>query len=290
MTIRILAAGAALLIPAGPAGAQTLTLAEARTLPVPVLAQRLLGAAGSLYGEVERPGPYAGLSLPGGPARGLTFLSFAGTPRSAGFAGICNAEIVSLAFAAIRPPSATDADPPARVTGLWTRQQYSIVGDTENGRDGRRLEESCARAGPVFAERDQQRFFSGSAFGTYQMSAAQVSFAAHAFQQAKRLAAAGTIRPACTPARSFSPEELCADPSRRLSQLLPANISGIELDRCADAMARICVSVSFTMPGATEWAARILTVRIETDAAAADPRPLQLEVRQVTLSGQMLVV
>jgi hypothetical protein len=293
MIISIPAVAAALFVPAAAADAQTLTLAEARTLPVPVLARRMLGAAGSLYREVSRPGPDAGVTMPGGPPRGLTGIAFAAAPRATRSAGICEAEVAALSLEPVRPPSETDPDPPARVTRLQTVRLYRIVADTngsDDPRDQGRSDELCARAGPVLAEDGQGQFFGGNAFGTSGLTALHVSFAARALQQAQRLAAAGTIRPACTEAQGFSPEELCGDPARRLSQLSPADISGVGLNRCADAVERICVSVSYTLPGGTTWGGRVLTVRIETGSATADPPPAPLDVRQVTLSGMRWAV
>lgn len=288
---------AAALAGAGAAHAQTLTLSEARTLPADDIARRVLGAAGSLYREVERPGPHAGISLPGGPRLGLTSLSFATEPRSAGFAGLCEAEIAFVSFRPVRPPSEADDDPPARVAGLWTSRRYSIVGDAERGREEdwtsrreRRLDRLCNRAGPVFATGERRRFFGGEAFGNADLMPSHVSFAARALQQAISLAAAGVIRPTCTPHRSFSAEELCGDPARRLSRVSPSAVSRVVLDRCSAATADVCVTVSFTMPDQTPWSARIVEVRIHTDSAAVDPPPTPLVVRQVSLSGTHLVV
>ncbi|HEX9931726.1 MAG TPA: hypothetical protein VGB08_02675 [Allosphingosinicella sp.] len=291
---------AAILLGAGAAQAQaqTLTLTEARSLPAPEIARRVLGAAGALYPELQRPGADAGLSLPGGPHRGLTFLTFAGTPRSAGFSGLCQADIAFVSFRPIRAPTQSDVDPPARVSGLSTSRWYRIVGDAETpsddetaDRDERRLERICARSGPVLGTADRRRFFSGEAFGSSDFGPWHASFAARALQHAIRLAASGAVRPACMPNPSFSPDELCGDPVRQVARLAASAVFRVVLERCSAAGDALCVTVSFLMPDRTlPWSTRFLELRIETDAASADRPPARLNVRQVSLSGTHIAV
>lgn len=283
---------AAACVSASPAAAQTLTIAQARTLPVQELARRFLGASGALYREIERPGRNAGISLPGAPPLGLTSLAFAASPRSAGFAGLCAADVAFVSFRAIRTPTQTDADPPARVSGLSTARLYRIVGDPESrtgedwtSRREERLERSCNSSGPAFAAGASRRFFSGTAFGVPELRPAHAWFAARALHQAISLAAAGAIQPACTPNPSFSVDELCGDPARRVAQLRPEEVAWVVLDRCSAASADLCVTVSFVVPDSTPWSARIVDVVIATDSPRVDPPLPRVNVRRVLLRG-----
>lgn len=283
---------AALLCAAVPSVAQMMTIGQARELPVRELARRVLGAAGALYAEVERPGAGAGRSYPAGGLVGLSFLSFAARPVSAGFEGLCEVAVASVSFRTIRRATEQDLDPPARVHRVHTNSLYRIVSDPDRrgewtDRYSRQLDRECADQGPVFRtnEGGGRRFFSGRAYERFDFLAVDASFAARALRQVIRRAASGDLQPVCTPNPAFADGELCGEPLRRLARLDLAELSRVELTNCSASAPNLCVRAIFRLPGSGRFEWRELQVSIETNNAVVDPPPAQIEIRAVTLSG-----
>lgn len=288
------ASGFALL--GGIAAAQTLTLREARTLPAHEVARRALGPAGAIYPEVRRPAEEEGAFHPEGRWGGLTGLTFVSAPRSAGFQGLCEADILHVGFTPIRRPTAAAPDPPARPSRLSTDTFYRIVGDAQprgewsEAYEGR-LERRCADSAPVFGDNLRDRgFFAGTGVGGGDFRAADASFAARALQQALELVDARRVRPDCTPDPDSPEEGLCNDPRRRMEGLEPSSLFRAEIERCSGGTGELCVRAYFVLPESTRSRLRQIVVTIETDATVIDPPPGTFGVRRVRLSGETWVV
>jgi len=293
--MKLHAAIAASLIAAAPAAAQTLTIREARALPGDELARRMLGAAGALYPEIERPGPHAGHSYPAGGPIGLSHLAFATAPRFSGFPGLCEAETVSLAFVALLPATDADPDPPARVSRIATHMRYRIVGPAEprprTAEADRRGEAICSASGPVLeGEMPQRRFFTGTAFGVTAFEPGHAAFAARALLKAQSAVHSGSIRVRCTPEPDYARENLCANAADRIAGLDPATVHRFALERCTADPRRLCVEAHFRTSQSDFFTCDELIVSIETDAAIVDPGRQRFDIRSVGVDRQTWVV
>jgi hypothetical protein len=292
------AALVAAMLAVQPAGAQTLTIAEARTLPAEEVAQRILGAVGTLYTEVERPGSRAGLLAPGDLPIGLTSLRLASAPRLSRFDGLCEANVVYVSFQTVRRASEEDPDPPARVRVMRTAMLYRIADPTGPDAAGtaagdRPGADQCDASGPVLAgDARTRRYFGGTAFGVSAFEPHHAAFAARALAQARSGVRAGSVRTDCRLDPGFGPGELCADPARLVDGLDTGPARSFDVDWCerARARARLCVTAHFRMPYSTSHSADEVTILIETDATAIDPWAQAIGIRSVIVFGQSWVV
>ncbi len=237
----LLAVAAAATAQASVAAPHGLSLREAQTLPASAVLARVLGAVGVLYPEIGRPSPAI--------TRGRAFqISFASTPRAAGFPGVCVADAVTVDFG---PAGDGPATATARVQSEHRGTVYRIVGDTSpplasgmEESDIRALAAQCAAAGPVLAQPGMiPRFFSGN-------DLTRVSFwASHAYFGARALAKASAAAPSQIECRDDIPgpgDRVCDDPSALLRNLQMDRFLGFTIERCNQYDAELCVTANFS--------------------------------------------
>lgn len=265
MIMSLFAAGA--LVAQAPAGRlrapPPLTRAEALTLRADVLARRLLGDAGAVYVEIER--PVAPDPLPMGPP-GLRRLTFASAPRPSGYAGICVADVVTLGFEPVGPRVA-DAHQPVRVTSLTTEQRFRIAGDTSAGdrADGRNPERErrlCEAAGPVLAlDRDSRRFFTvrGVRGGAH-----DASYVARIIRQALEKVASGEIALACSGGGD------CAGARAAIRAFDIGRIAMATVDLCPGQGGELCVWADMLEPGSSYYREISSLLRVRTGALRSE--------------------
>ncbi|HEX5181839.1 MAG TPA: hypothetical protein VFW19_01680 [Allosphingosinicella sp.] len=267
-----------------------ITLREARELPLDILARRVLGAAGRLVAEVERPsgesGPFA--------APGLRWLTFASRPRSAGFAGICEADLFLVSFEPIGKDPPTE-DTPSRVQRLDTSTVYAIVGhpsDRDDGGDSRD-EARCGRSDAVLrSDPHIASFFGGSTEGGG-FRAVHASLAARALDRAIRLAKRGELGTiSCTEDSAPAVAQICSDPRAYLAALSPAKILFVEIGVCRGRTGYLCVAADFPREAPKDDPLRdqrqvTVTVRIKGDHA--DPPLATIAIDGVDITGHTIV-
>lgn len=287
MSLAAFAAAALIALQPGDAPGSSLTREEARTLPVDILARRLLGAAGELVREVMRPPPQ-----PHPDETGLRQLIFASAPRWARVAGLCTADIFLLRFEPAAEPVG-NAEPPVRVAGLGVTTGFRVVGDLESGGDlrteaeQREYEPLCARAGPVLrTEGRGSSFFRGTREGA-PFNPNDAAFAARTFRAA--IANADAIVPIqCSDDRSRGLPSICIDPRRTLAGLSPDAPYWFEIVRCEAADA-LCVVASLPRNIDALADQRYIRVTIRTGQRATYPRPTQIAIRSVTLQAGTII-
>jgi hypothetical protein len=264
-----------------------LTLQEALNLPAPILSDRVLGAAGELYPEVQR--PYFG----GLPGRQGFALEFATAPRSAGFPGLCEADTISVYFG---PAEASSNAQTAHVRSLLTGKVYRIVGDTTpidggwNDNYGRTLAARCAASGPVFSVRDTQlrRFFDGRYNSSNDFWAAHAYFGARALTKARSAAAAHTLSvTACREDSLHRNDHICADPLTLLHNLPMELFLGFDIARCAPEDSKLCVEASFARDRDSDG--RVIAITIRTNLSEIIGPPPEFKIREVQIEASTAV-
>ena len=286
-----------LALPAGGAAAekQTVTRLEARTLPPEQLAERLLGAAGKLYPEVERPSAQAeGFFAPQYPQ--LLYLRFASKPRFTGYEGLCEVDSIYIELEARDgEPAATNSD--VGVRSISTTRAFRFVGSQSAGRQGsdvnrKREEERCRTSGPVFSDAKPSGsvFFFGENEYYSGLEAVHAMFAVRAMHIAQvRSLAAPPIPVLCEndPAEPKTP--LCSDAGATLRQLQTGDIAFAELRRCEDVATTYCTTLTFHREGSSALTQKTWRVRIATAADRVDRAPPSLMIRNVLLSAHTTV-
>ena len=240
LALIIAAAALGLTTPVSSAEPPGLSLREAQTLPEPLLAERVLGALGTLYSEIERPGPAI--------RRGRAFvIQFASTPRSAGYPGLCEADTITVNFG---PPADSPSTAMAHVQSAYHGTTYRIVSDTAPPTGGwsdsysRTLAAQCAAAGPALSQPGMARRFFGG--GNPVGSAFR---AAHAYFGARTLAMASST--ASPPAQCHDDlarpgDNVCDDPAVLLRNPPMERFLGFRIDRCEPGAPDLCVTARFS--------------------------------------------
>ena len=274
---------------------QTVTRLEARTLPAEQLAERLLGAAGKLYPEVERPSAQAeGFFAAVYPQ--LQYLRFASKPRSAWFEGLCEVDTVYIELKGRdREPMATNSA--VSVRSISTGRAFRFIARQAAGRQGsdvdrKREEERCGTSGPVFSEAKPTGsvFFFGKNEYFSDLHAFHAAFAVRAMRAAQeRSLAAPPIPLLCEndPAEPKTP--LCSDAGATLRRLQPGDIAFVELGRCEDMATTYCPTLTFHREGSSALEQKTWRVRIATGADRVQPLPASLTIRSVSLSAHTIV-
>jgi hypothetical protein len=269
-----------------PGSADGISFNQASRLTAEALARRLLGGSGRSMHELGRPhfsnGPFYG--------PGLRSLTFASRPRSAGYPGLCEADVIAVDLEPERAEN-IDRDTPSRVKGKRSYRLYKVAGDPNQAAG--RLESRCRHAGPVLAgSADAVEFFSviGDSDGPERAAA---SLAARAVDLAIRgaRAPAGT-KIACTEDEALPEEPLCGNPERLLASLSPANLLGVEVEECEDAPKHLCVTADFPRrrPASDEIAdQRQITLTLEIDRAAIDPPPSSFGIVSLEIALHTIV-
>jgi hypothetical protein len=274
---------------------QTVTRLEARTLPAKQLADRLLGAAGKLYSEMERPSAQAeGMFAAQYPQ--LTSLRFASQPRSAGYEGLCEIDTIFIEL------EAREGEPPAMnsdvsVRSIRTNSAFRFIGSQAAGHKGaevdwKREEERCRTSKPVFSEASPTGsvFFFGRNEYTSNLDAVHATFALRAMQIAQeRSEAAPPIAVLCQndPAERKTP--LCSDAGATLRQLQPGDTAFAEVRRCEDVATTYCTTLTFHREGSSALQQKTWRVHIATAADRIEPPPPSLAIRSVLLSAHTIV-
>lgn len=269
--IRTILAIAALFFPATAAAAQPLTLRQAHALSDAALARRVLGAAGRLYVEAERP-ERTGLTPMG--TVGLYFLNFATAPRWSGYAGICEADVAALSLRPAPGGRLADRDPPVQVETLSTTRRFRIVGDPSTGSrsiagDGDRQRRSCATAGRVLGrDNGTTRFFEVTSLHSRGDAA---SFAAIALRRAIEAVSSGALVPTC------SGGESCPWARSAISGFDMTRLTLVTIDRCAADAPELCVTADAWQPGSTIFGNVSTIVRVHTGSATTETfRPVRI--------------
>lgn len=287
----------ALVLPAEGTAAekQTVTRLEARTLPAKELAERLLGAAGRLYPEVERPRAQAeGMFAAQYPQ--LSSLRFASQPRFAGYDGLCEVDTISVELEARdgeRPATNSDVS----VRSISTNSAFRLIGPQAAGHKGSEIdwkgeEERCRTSKPVFSEASPTGsvFFHGRNEYTSKLDAVHAIFALRAMHIAqKRSLEAPPMPVLCEndPAEPKTP--LCSDAGATLRQLQLGDTAFAEVRRCEDMAATYCTTLTFHREGSGALRQKTWRVDIATAADRIEPPPESLAIRSVTLRADTTV-
>lgn len=253
------------------AAQEGLTLQEALNLPSAELAERVLGQVGRHYPEVQRP------NLSGLPGRLDFGLEFASVPRSAGFPGLCQADVLSVAF---WPASETSSrDEAMHVNSINTSTLYRVVADTSpsagwNGTDEQHLAALCERFGPVFDEHRPRvgstRFFGGGFARSGAFWPAHAYFAVRALQKAMAAASAGPLAAiTCRGETAAMTAMVCANPRRLLSDLDLARLNGFNISPCQEGVSQLCVDAGLSLIDDPR-SHFVLNIRMTTDLTAID--------------------
>lgn len=258
---------------AAPSNRNSMTLAEARKLSPQQLAERLLGAAGSVekYSEAKVSGD-GGLMIH---MPGLNDVDLYQRPASAGFVGLCQVESVHIRFSTSRYD--TPGDPPHHVTGFWKSRAFAMLAPTDkriDSGDWGREQRDCARLAPV-AGRTDPMFFAVA--GDRPVDA---YFAMRALTKAKIAAGASGRQPGC---RITGPDwGACKDAAATLRGIPVDRIHHVAVTRCADG-AGWCVMANWMKAiGGNEFQQVELTLR--TDATKVDP-PTDFAVTSIDISA-----
>jgi hypothetical protein len=228
-------------IPSLAAESRGLSLREAQTLPAPVLSERVLGAVGALYAEIERPGQAI--------TRGRAFtIAFASLPRPAGYPGLCEAETVTVEF---EPAADGPATSIAYVQSFRRGRVYRIVSDTAPRAGGwtdsyrQLLAAQCASAGPVLSRPSMAapRFFSGSYYASSDFWAAHAYFGARALAM---VSSRGSPPAQCRDDIARPGDNICDDASALLRNPPMERFLGFDIYRCEQDAPDLCVTASFS--------------------------------------------
>lgn len=251
------------MLAAPAASTQPLTLRQASSLSDQALARRVLGEAGRLYAEVERPDP---AELPPMGATGLYFLNFATAPRWSGYAGICEADVALVHFRPVPGSPLSGRDPPSRIESLSTQRRFRISGDAATGSrwiEGNREAQgrACASAGPVLPlDHNRPRFFTvRSASG----DANDASFAARVLQEALRKSERGELVATCS-------RQPCQGGRATVGTFDVGRLASVQIDRCAPAAPELCVHAAMWLPDSDRFGQHELVLRIETGNASTE--------------------
>ena len=257
---------------ANASSAQTgLTLQQALNLPSAELAERVLGQVAEHYSEVER--PYLG----GVPGRVGFSLEFASAPHTAGFPGLCQADILSVSFWPASPASSPDEA--MLVHGIYTSTRYKVVDDTAplagwSEIEERHLAALCDRSGPVFDQPGHRatasHFFGGGYAQNGTFWPAHAYFAVRALQKAMTAARTGPLAEiSCQGETTAMTAMLCSNPRRLLSGLNLARLNGFSISSCQEDVSQFCVEAGLS-PDDDPNSHHVLTIRMRTDLVRLD--------------------
>lgn len=244
-----------LLLTTAQAAPDTLTLAEARALPVEALARRVLGLSASL---VETAHVSAGVGIFANPYR-LASTEFATAPRSAGFPGLCEAEIFVARFRPVGGEQGQDmkADLRSKVVALDRTTRFRSVDagpvPTRGWDDayGKAMDAACAKIGAALRPDGTSPFFLDLTDGQIDPRGAAAATALGVLAAAAR---AGTGTPFVC--RTSSPGA-CRDLAHDLAVQAPDEVRS---GPCEKAPRRRCVVARYDR-GWLRW----LTLAIESD-------------------------
>ena len=263
-------------IPASAQVAESLTLDQARALSTGELARHLLGASGALAKESSVISGFPPFTA----ADRLYGVEFASAPRSAGFPGLCEADVYTVDLAPLENAAGSV------VRRVQVQKRYRVVGDLEplpdmwNDAYGSRLDALCAGAAPVLAR--GHRFFAGGVRQSSDFWPTHASFAARALAKAR--AWIGPI--GCTDERKPD-APLCAKPATLLRPLDSSTLGYFAIDPCKDAPLTYCVSATF-QPDSHETH-HAVTLTIATDTTVLSGPVAGFALRWVTVEGASFV-
>lgn len=258
-----------------------LSLREAQTLPASTLRERVLGAVGILYSEIERPSRDI--------TRGRSFvIEFASTPRSAGYPGLCEADTIAVNFG---PAADSPATSIAHVQSAYRGKVYRIVGDTAphaggwSDSYGRMLAAQCATAGSVLSQPGMaRRFFSGANYmgGDF--------WPAHAYFGARALAMASSSAAPPLQCRDYDArpgDNVCDDPTALLRNPPMDRFLGFRIDRCESGASDLCVTADFSRGPRPD--ARSIAIRIRTSLSEPLYPPHEFAVREIRVQASIII-
>ena len=222
------------------------TEAEAQTLSVRELADRMFGASGAKIVAMQRPVP------PKAPSEATSwFLLFATAPKASSYAGICEAQVFFIEF--LRPEALSRLHPGAQAAtpnAFDITNRYKIVGDPMggwvNGTDSD-LESKCGRAGaviPPVVGHDLGNHFFWAGYDGHDVKDWEASFAAKALNLAK--APGRDVKISC--ADSSKPNvSICGNHDQVLARLPLGFIQYVAIRSCADLPGTRCVTAQFPL-------------------------------------------
>jgi hypothetical protein len=266
-----------------------LSLDEARRMTADALTDRLLGPAGAQMREVEI---YDGAGAFDGRSS-LAEVAFASLPRSAGFAGVCEAGTINVVFE--NTSRERSVSTPSRVKTVYTSTRFAILPDyspdTSGTEDWRGQERACKKLGPVLTRWDppmRRGFFSGWADERRSLRAVDLHFAARALIAARGAVAQGKLTVACGGDASDPADELCRNASASFASLPWQAVVFVQLSWCDDSRATRCAEFHFARSGSDKFRDRRIAVRISTDTAKIDPPSKSISVSAVSMTGETL--
>ena len=271
MTMLLALALAAAAQTNGPA--DTLTMAEARSLPPAELSRRVLGQLGRLYPEAR--------ALPDGQGR-LFDVELASAPRSGGIDGVCIADRLMVHFVPAREGD-TSADPPSRVSELAYVHAFKMVGEAERFATGSpaRNEEvmaRCRQAGTVLDNGGPHYFLGGPHYG-------DVSMMARALTLLKRQAQAGPVANLTCEENPNAPRErFCADPRAVIAGLDRDRIETAHIAPCGTDTRRLCAEILFSRPDPRPDVTREVLLTLQIDGTLGNPIPDTIGVHSAALA------
>jgi hypothetical protein len=272
----IVAAALTLATQAVSAEPRGLSLQDAQTLPASALRERVLGAVGALYTEIERPSPTI--------TRGRAFvLEFASAPRSAGYPGLCEADTIIVNFG---PSADRPATSIANVQSAYRGTVYRIVGDTApqaggwTDADSRMLTEQCSAAGPVLSQPGRaQRFFRGHYY-------AGGFWSTHAYFGARVLAMASSSASPPVQCRDYIArpgDNVCDDPAALLRNPPMERFLGFRIDRCGPDATDLCVTADFSRGSSPD--SRSIAIRMRTSLSEPSYPPREFALREIRITA-----
>ncbi len=247
------------------------------------LAARMLGASGTLVVESRVSGGFAPFSDP----VLLYEVAFASRPRSAGFPGLCVADIytVSLVPSVVRGTG----EPGSNVQSLSVNRRYGVIDGLDpiasgwNDAYGNRLQAECAASGPVLTG---NRYFEGRFRGSSDFWAGHAWFAARALALAQR---EGVVAASCSDERGRGNSGLCDDPHAVAKALRLTALGNFAVDVCADRPLTYCVTATFTRDPGNAGSHRLLIVTIATDTMSLAGPVDEIRIRSIALEGSSYV-
>lgn len=265
---------ALLTVPAAAQAQVTLTLAQARALPGPALAEKLLGpeaardivevvVAGDAWGMIAQPG--------------LNGVIFYRTPRATEFPGLCRVEHLYARFSS---GGERGSDVPHALMATRTHTEFALLARPGPAPDG-----DCAGLAPL-ADRDSPRLFTlGDASNLDNGdSAATAYFGMVALAQAQIDTSAGRAHVRCKPDPADKARTECRDPLLTITRYPAARIDTMQVYPCEERAPQLCIDVNHVIdPG--KHTGRTLRLVIATDAVAATPSA-PFEVRSITVQPE----
>ena len=248
----------------------SLTLGEIKTMDARRLGPRVFGMLGERFHELR-------LTQSKSTEDGIN-IQFATLPRSAGWPGLCEADIYSVDFDRLDPEATTAlrSDAPLRPGAFSVEKVFKLIGDTKAIRwtddETRKLEASCRRAGPVLEQEDtlpQLRFFTGYAQarrGMDSFNAGDAYLAARTLQLATDQARQGSLPIASCRDEDLPQMKYCDKPEDFIANLPLGSFTHFEIEPCNESAAELCVTAHFVQPGTDFRDGQRIAVTFDTTA------------------------